>query len=96
MQRVTGRLPKASLSTPGRADATFSMNGVGDRAQNVDPVLELVLEADVEHVMAHKEADDDLAYDDVDHEDDLSKYDEGEMEQGHTSDTPIDDVIDDW
>jgi hypothetical protein len=45
--------------------------------------------------MAHEEADDDLAYDDVDHEDDLSEYVEGEMEQGHTSDTPIDDVTDD-
>ena len=83
------------MSAPSRADATFSMNGVGDRAQNIDPIPEPVLEADVEHVMAHEEADDDLAYDDVDHEDDLSQYDEGEMEQGHTSDTPIYDVIDD-
>ena len=50
---------------------------------------------DVEHVMAYKEANDDLAEDDIDHYDDLSEYDEWDLEQINTSNTPIDDVIDD-
>lgn len=94
-RRVTGGLQEASLSAHGRPDATFSVNSVGGRDQSVDPVSEPVLEVDVEHVMAHEEADDNLAYDDVDHHDDLSEYDEGDLEQINTSDTPIHDIIDD-
>lgn len=100
-RRVTGGLPEASLSAPGRPNATFYVNAIGGRDQNIGHVSETVLEAepvldaDVEHVMAHEESDDDHAYDDVDHEDDLSEGDEGDLEQINTWDTPMDDVIDD-
>ena len=66
-RRVEGGLAEATLSAPGREEAT----DVRRQARDADPGSEVrgdpILEADVVHVMAHEEDDDEAAYDDDDH-----------------------------
>ena len=69
-RRVIDALSEGSASAPGRLNATRNLQ----RARRDDilpPDLqpEPVLQADVEHVMAHEEDNDDAAYLEVDHRD---------------------------
>ena len=59
------------------------------------PVAEAVLEANVRHVVAHEEDNENVAFDDLDHEDNSSEDEEPDQNHGVTQDTPMEDVIDD-
>ena len=75
--RVTGGVTEATLSAPGREDAThigqssYEDDGSGDRPH------EPVLEADVVHVVAHEEMDEEAAYMEEDHVEPESDDDTG-------------------
>lgn len=69
-RRVTDALSEGSLSAPGRANATRSICNFPRHDDYLNELLpEPILHADVQHVMAHEEDDDEAAHFEVDHHD---------------------------
>ena len=69
-KRITTESKEESLSAPGRADATEHLGNYNVASQPLDePQPKAVLEADVAHVVAHEESNDEAAYLEEDHKD---------------------------
>ena len=67
-RRVVDSLSERSLSAPGRQFATLDLNRAGMREVHRGQARpEPVLEADVQHVNAHVEHDDEAAHNDIEH-----------------------------
>ena len=75
-RRVTSLEVETTLTAPGRAVVTAEIRRPELPNEDTLPAQPApVLEADVEHVIAHEESDDEAAYEDVDHEeDDVPEY----------------------
>lgn len=68
--RVTANTEEEPLSAPGRADATTNLSNPTDvHPVENDPMREPVLEADVAHVLAHEESNDEGGHEEDDDED---------------------------
>ena len=87
-RRVTGESEEGSLSAPGRNDATINVSGATHPlGEGSEQVQEPVLEADVAHVIAHVEEDDEGGhdiYDDIQEE----SVDDEEEDQLNDGDEP--------
>lgn len=94
-RRVIGGLTEASLSAPGRGDATHTSTSSEEDAGTRDRPREPVLEADVVHVMAHEEVDDEAAYEDEDHVESESDDDTPAVPNDAAQEVHVRDVIDD-
>ena len=81
-RRVTGDIAESSLSARGRDNATFQNQPEEEREVPVDEVpAALVLAADVVHVMAHEEDDNEFAYVEMDHRDVISDNEDGDEDE---------------
>ena len=95
-RQMTDALSEGSLYAPGRANATRSIRSSlhHDRHPNEMP-LEHVLHADVQHVMAHEEDDDEVAHYDIDHHDLSEDEPEQTADESQIPSLVVDDAIDD-
>ena len=94
-RRVIEGLTEASLSAPGRGDATHISSTSEEDVETHDRPREPVVEADVVHVMAHEEVDDEAAYEEEDHVESESDNDTPAIPNDATQEVPVRDVIDD-
>lgn len=94
-RRVTDSLSEGSLSAPGRANATRSIRSYPghDDYPNEMPA-EPILHADVQHVMAHEEDDDEAAHFEVDHHDLSEDEQEATPPEAQIPSVVVDEAID--
>ena len=95
-RRVVDSLSQSSLSAPGRLNATQILRRDDARSELEAPAIaELVLRADIQHVEAHEENDDDAAYDDMDLQDVSDEEEEPPPEEVPVNAAQLDEAIDD-
>ena len=96
---MTAETEEQSLSAPGRNDATIYASGNrGSRGPDRDEGFQPVLEADVAHVVAHEERDDEGGHADDDEVNEDFEDDEEEDFDVHMNDSHAiaEGVIDDY
>lgn len=94
-RRVIGGIAEASLSAPGRGDATHMSTSSEQVNGSPKRHLEPILEANVVHVMAHEEVDEEAAYEEVDHMESESDDESAPTAEDTVPPVPVRDVIDD-
>ena len=94
-RRIEGGIAEASLSAPGRQEATGISHVMEDAIPEAVGIRDPILEADVVHVMAHEEQDDEAAYEEEDHFESDSDEDIPNVEAEVMTPAVVADVIDD-